>query len=133
LKILMEGLEAKSGIALERNYGYRTQGRSKMMAVKDAAKDFVHQRFQKHPDAKVGVFQFEGHPMLLCAPGAQEQEVLEALNRLPDFGGGSTDIYRAVDRAIGECRRHPSEVNAHHVVLVSDGCDYGAREVKNLL
>lgn len=131
-KIVMEGLENKSGIGLERNWNSTRRGRSKMMAVKDAAKDFVHQRYQKYPEARVLLFSFEDSPALL-ASGVSELEVIQGINSLPDCGGGSTNIYRAVDRAVNECKKRPSEVNAHHIVLVSDGCDYGAVNVKNLL
>lgn len=131
--ILRENLSARYGIPLEMNYSYRGKSRSKMMALKDAAKDFVHQRFQRVPDAKVAVFQFETSPQLLCAAGASETEVLAAINRLPDGGGGGTNIYSAVERAISECKQRPSEVGLHHIVLVSDGCDYGGIRVRDFL
>jgi len=131
--IVMQGLEKKSGIALTRNYGYRSSGqRTKMMAVKDAAKEFVHKRFEKYPDARVMLFQFSDYPELL-AGGANEQEVLDGISRLPDGGIGGTNIHVAVERAVNECKKRPSEVNSHHIVLVSDGCDYGAVHIKDLL
>jgi hypothetical protein len=103
-----------------------------MQAVKDAARDFVHKRFQKYPNANVTLFSFEDSPKLLSA-GLSEADLMEGISRLPDYGGGGTNIYRAVERALSECKKRPSEVNAHHIVLVSDGCDYGAKGVLDLL
>jgi hypothetical protein len=131
--IISEHLDDKYSIRLEMNYSHNTRGRSKMMALKDAAKDFVHTRFQKFADARVGVFSFEDHPSQLCAAGAVETEVLAAINRLPDNGGGGTNIYSAVDRVVNECKRRPSEVGLNHIVLVSDGCDGGAMRVEELV
>lgn len=131
--ILRENLADKYQIDLEMDHSVRLKSRSKMMALKDAAKSFVHTRFMKFPDARVGLFQFENHPQLLCATGASEAEVMEAINRLPDDGGGGTNIYAAVERVVNECKQKPSEVGLHHVVLVSDGCDYGGVRVKELL
>lgn len=131
--IVFNHLDQRYNIDLQMDYSVRLKSRSKMMALKDAAKDFVHQRFQKFPDAKVAVFQFEDHPQMLCAAGASEQEVLNAINRLPDMGGGGTNIYRAVDRVVNECQKRPSEVGLHHIVLVSDGCDGGGVKVKELV
>lgn len=135
MEIVKENLSDKYGIPLEQDYKYGMKGRSrsKMMALKDAAKNFVHTRFQKFADARVGVFSFEDTPMLLCAAGASEEEVMQAINRLPDNGGGGTNIYRAVDRVVNECKKRPSEVGLHHIVLVSDGCDYGGVQVKELV
>lgn len=133
MEIVKEGLSDKYGIPLEMDYKKRSKSRSKMMALKDAAKNFVHSRFQKFEDARVGVFSFEDTPSLLCAAGASEEEVMQAINRLPDNGGGGTNIYRAVDRVVNECKKRPSEVGLHHIVLVSDGCDYGGIKVKDLV
>src|SRR6266403_908142 len=134
MEIVKEGLSDRYKIPLEINYSHsRNRSRSKMMALKDAAKNFVHSRFQKFEDARVGVFSFEDSPSLLCAAGASEAEVMQAINRLPDNGGGGTNIYRAVDRVVNECKKRPSDAGLHHIVLVSDGCDYGGIQVKNLV
>lgn len=133
MKIVLENLSDKYSIRLDRNYNYRAKSRSKMMALKDAAKNFVHTRYQKFADARVAVFKFEEHPQLLCAAGASEQEVLNAIDRLPDNGGGGTRIYPAVERALNDCQKRPSEVGLHHIVLVSDGCDGDGVRVRNLV
>lgn len=133
MEALRENLSAKYGIKLERDYGIRKRSRTKMMALKDAAKKFVHERFQKFSDAKVGVFKFTTRTTLLCAAGASEEEVMVVLNNLPDGGNGGTEIYQAVERAVNECKKRPSEVNLHHLVFVSDGEDYSGSRVKDLL
>ncbi len=109
------------------------KNQSKMQILKGAAKQFVSKRFAKFADAKVAVMQFEDSPSLLCASGASEREVLAAIEMLPDHGGGGTNIYRAVTAGISDCKRRPSEVGAHHIVLVSDGCDRGALQIKDLV
>jgi hypothetical protein len=133
--ILTENLQQKYSIHVDMDYsrGSRKRQRTKMAALKDAAKNFVHDRFLKFKDARVGVFSFEDSPQLLCVAGATEDEVMAAINRLPDAGGGGTNIYRAVERVVGECKKRPSEVGLHHIVLVSDGCDYGAAQVEGLV
>lgn len=130
--VVDNNLDDKFSIPLRRNPGYRTVGRSKMMAVKEAARDFVAARFKKFPDALVTLFAFEGSPRLL-SNGASESDVLRGIDKLPDGGGGSTDIYRAVERALNDCEAHPSSVKRHHIVLVSDGLDSGAMGVPRLL
>jgi Mg-chelatase subunit ChlD len=108
------------------------RNKTKMQAVKEAASGFVKKRFEKFPDARVTVFSFEGHPSLLSA-GVTEEHVLQAINSLPDMGGGSTNIYSAVERAVNECKKRVQQVGMHHIVLVSDGMDGGATQVISLL
>ena len=103
-----------------------------MQALKEAAKEFVHKRFEKFPDARVLLYMFEYDPKLLSNGGA-EGETLQALNQLPDAGGGGTNIFRAVDRAVNDCKRVKGDIGANHIVLVSDGLDGGARQVEGLL
>jgi hypothetical protein len=131
--VLQEGLEAELNLQ-PINVAPATQQKrkSKMMAVKDAARDFVKKRFEKWPDANVMLFSFESHPTLLAA-GISEQNVLDGINRLPDGGGGGTDIYRAVARAVEHCKKRKDDVGVHHIVLVSDGMDGGATGVRGLL
>jgi VWA domain-containing protein len=120
-----------NGFSFPMNSKYRGNNRSKMEILKGAAKDFVSKRFAKFKDAKVAVMQFEESPMLLCASGAIESEVLAAIERLQP--GGGTDIFKAVVGGISDCKKRPSEVGAHHIVLVSDGCDGGAARVTELV
>lgn len=132
MKIIDEGLNYTYGIKLPINSGFVPKTRSKMQAVKDAAKDFVQKRFRKFPDAKVTVFGFETQPYLLSA-GEKQEDVLLAISRLQDTGGGGTNIFAAVEKAVGECKERPSQVGVHHIVLVSDGLDENAVTVRNLI
>lgn len=133
MAVIRDRLDSKYNIHLEMNYSARLKSRSKMMALKDAAKEFVHIRFMRFKDARVGVFSFEDRPKLLCAAGASEEEVMNGIERLPDFGGGGTNIYAAVEQVVNECKKRPSEVGLHHIVLVSDGCDGGGVRVRDLV
>lgn len=44
------------------------------------------------------------------------------------FNGGGTNITKGLGAAVALCRRSPSAVKLHHVILITDGCDYGALE-----
>jgi Mg-chelatase subunit ChlD len=131
--VVANDLQTEYGIPLQFDYSHRNKGRSKMMAVKAAAKGFVGARFKKWEGAKVGVFKFEDSPRMLVSPGASEQEVLNAIDSLPDGGGGGTNIYRAVDLAVSELTHRGSELKVNHIVLVTDGSDGGAERVSNLV
>jgi von Willebrand factor type A domain len=113
-------------------YGRKKDTRTKMQALKEAARNFVKQRFLKFPEALVSIFSFEDRARLI-SQGPTEQAVLAAIDSLPDFGGGGTNIYEAVSTAVNECKQRPSEVGLHHIVLVSDGMDGGATRCQNLL
>lgn len=132
-KIIDEGLSKKYNIPLQRkavSYSNRYSGKSKLEAVKDAARRFVAERFKKYPAANVKVFAFDES----CQDrthGVGEQAVLYALDSL--VPSGMTDIYGAVDRGVSECKKRPSEVGANHIVLVSDGFDSNAGMVEEKL
>lgn len=130
--VVDNNLHNKYGVHLRYNPSYHSRTRSKMQAVKEAARDFVSSRFRKYPDALVTLFSFEGHPQLL-SNGANEADVIRGIDRLPDGGGGNTDIFAAVECALGNIEAHPSKVKRHHIVLVSDGLDNGALRVPTLL
>jgi hypothetical protein len=117
------------GKYLERNY--KVQSERKIDIVKGSIQNFCEQRFAKYPDAQVAVWQFEHDVTRLCRAGASKEEVMLAIGKLQASGG--TDIYQAVEAAISECERHPSKMRSHHIVLVTDGQDHGAKDVKDLL
>lgn len=132
-KIVSEGLAARYGIPLPKNITHHAKSQSKMSAVKEAAKQFVTDRFKKYSDARVIIFEFDERPTLLTHGADGVDAVLEAVDGLPEFPDGGTHIFSAVDRALAECKAHPSEVGAHHIVLVSDGMDPDASRVQDLL
>lgn len=126
-KLIFEGFEFPINSKTKHN------SKTKMQALKGAAKKFVATRFQQHKDAMVGLMAFEDSSEILAYAGASEEEVLKAFDSLPDSGGGGTNIYQAVREALSEFKARPSLVGANHMVLVSDGLDLGATKVENML
>jgi len=109
-------------IKLPKTYNpYGSSGKSKIQAVKDAARGFVENRFEKYPDANVMVFGF-AESASVFARGAGKEEVLNGVESL-DAQGGNTRIFTAMRTVIGEFKKRPSQVRCHHVVLVTDGFD----------
>lgn len=104
-----------------------TKIHTKLEVVKDAAKRFVRQRFEKYPDSQVLVYSFDTESTQRVADAGVDA-VLKAIDEL--HLGGGTDIFSAVSRAVNEFKKRPSHVQAHHIVLVSDGADYGARNIE---
>lgn len=120
------------GIDPERDWGYARFTKRKIEAVRGAMKNFVEQRFQKYPDAQVGLFSFGTSQQLLAYAGNTKEIVLQAIAQLSADAGG-TDIMGAVRRAMNEMKARPSRVGAHHIVLVTDGQDHGALDIDQLL
>lgn len=118
-------------IKLEEVSSWTLHSERKIDAVRGAMKKFVEQRFKKFPDAQVAVFGFTTETKVKCYAGALKEEVLAAVDQLSSSGG--TQIFQAVERAITECKRRPSKVGAHHIVLVTDGQDYSALKVAELI
>lgn len=125
-------LMVKYNIDVPRDWEYGRVTERKIEAVRGAMKKFVEQRFQRFPDAQVGVFGFGSNVELMAYAGNDKPTVLNAIERL-DAGMGGTDIFRAVSHAMKEMKARPSRVKAHHIVLVTDAQDYGATEVEKLL
>lgn len=117
-------------IKLEEQSSWTLHTERKIDAVKGAMKKFVEQRFKRFPDAQVAVFGFTTTTEIKCYAGALKEEVLAAIDRLTSSGG--TQIFQAVERAVQECKRRPSKVGAHHIVLVTDAQDYSAERVQEL-
>ena len=122
----------KYGIDVPRDWNYARTTESKMEAVRGAMKKFVEMRFQRFPDAQVGVFGFGSQTELMAYAGNDKQTVLQAIERLSANMGG-TNIFHAVEKAMKEMKARPSRVKAHHIVLVTDAQDYGAIECEKLL
>lgn len=104
--------------------------KTKLVAMKDAAVEFVTKRFNKYPEADVVVFKFDDHPTKI-AESVPKGPTLAAIQAMG--GGGGTDIYTAMARGVQTCKKMQSPVKAHHIVLVTDGEDFSARNVPQLL
>lgn len=128
--ILEHNWQRDFGIQLEKDESFKSPTISKMTAVKNAAKEFVTARFNKYPDANVLVYAFDTS-VEARTKGFGRDIVLAAVDGLNPSGG--TNITPAVKAAVAECRSRPSQLGANHIVLVSDGMDYQAVKVEELL
>lgn len=124
------GVLRDMNLSLPANPAAPKQARSKLEAVKDAAKGFVRERFAKYPDAQVVVMKFSDEAKEVTR-GAGLESVLFAIDKLETEG--STEITDAVIKAVDLCQRRPSKVGMHHIVLVSDGFDSAAVQVRGQL
>jgi hypothetical protein len=103
---------------------------SKMEAVKQNGRKMIEERYAKFPDADVHLLFFEGS-VSYRKPSCKEDLLNQLKGVRPD--GGSTDISGAMRRAIEMCKKNPSPVNSHHIVLVTDGLDSEAAQVKFMI
>ncbi len=109
---------------------YRSKHVSKMDQLKRLASKAAQDRLAKYPESKVTIVAFDGKTQAWeCKDGAQVEAVIKALRP----SGASTDIVNALRNVIGMCKKAPSQVNMHHVVLVTDGEDYGLVEHQDML
>lgn len=108
-----------------------TDSHSKMEIVQGAMRDFVEQRFARFPDAQVALWTFDTSVSVRATAGAPKETILAEIDGL--HTGGGTSIKPAVERALAEFKKRPSHMGAHHIVLVSDGQDYTAEELPELV
>jgi hypothetical protein len=103
--------------------------KSKMAVVRDLASSEIRKRIAKYNESDIRVITFDQNPH---TKGARTQsELVAAVSSMMPAGG--TDICAAVEAAMRLCKKAPSPVNLHHLVLISDGLDYGAVRVKSLI
>lgn len=132
--ILDEGLVDKYiteiQVPVKGEYSLQTESRSQ--AMRGAMKKFVQQRFQKWPQSKVELIEFDSSPSVRAEAGATLETLLTEIDNIGQYGGG-TDIHAAVSFALRRVNQSPSPVNANHLILVTDGEDHRAINVENLL
>lgn len=119
-EVIVQDLYESIGLHPARTQSTKT---TKIEAVKRSLDRMIRERMDQYPDADVVLITFEGHAELY-AEGAQI-----CLNKLPllEANGGMTKISAGIERAMSYCRRHPSPVKNHHIILVTDGLDdYGS-------
>lgn len=102
---------------------------TKIGLVKSMAKKMVHQRHEKYPDASIEAVAFNSEPHALAAGTTAQLET--SIGQIDCTGG--TNITGAVQFAMAICKRRPSDVNLHHFVLVTDGEDWGATQLIDLI
>ena len=99
----------------------------------------IRERVHKYPDAKIHGIFFDSKPehIQVELPAdesgkrryrpATAEEIITAVYA-DRFHGGGTNITKGLASAVALCRRSPSAVKLHHVILITDGLDYGALE-----
>lgn len=126
LALLKAGL---AGNFAPRNWAVTGELTSKLGLVKKMAKKMVDERYQKYPDADVECMVFDTRVKFLGS--RTPDELLTSIEAI-QLGGG-TDIFGAVKTAIDLCKDQPSRIKLHHLVLVTDGADGGAKTLPDLL
>ena len=124
--VLQHGLHHLFRIDLQRNPFFVSKAKSKLDAVKDNAKKFVEEKFAKYGQAQIHVMSFDTRTKEITKSNEKDR-IIDAIDKL--WYGGGTDIFKAVMRSIEECENRPSVTKTHHVVLISDGLDYGALSI----
>lgn len=98
---------------------------------------YIRDRVHKYPDAKFYGIMFDS-----TVHRIEKEEKLEGrfVKRPPtaeeiitavyenDFYGGGTNITAGLRAAVALCKRSPSPVKLHHIIMVTDGLDYRAIE-----
>ena len=105
---------------------------TRLGVLRTLAKQEINARFDKYPNSRIAVIPFSGRAGVLFDDGKQE-EVDAAISKLdpnmqvPGLRGetiymdGGTDIMVAINEGLEVCRKHPSAVGLHHIIVVSDG------------
>jgi hypothetical protein len=108
---------------------YKLEARNtKMELVKKCVADLVDRRYEKYPDARVVLETFNADATIEAATHESIKTRLAGL-----YPNGGTNILYAVQQALSYFRQYPSPVGLNHLIIVTDGDDWGAMEVKNLL
>lgn len=107
---------------------------SRIELVKTLAKREIEARFDKYADSSVAVIPFGDNAKVSFDDGTRT-EVSAVLERLrigmDEVNENGTNILGALRVGVECCRKHPSSVGLHHFVLVSDGQDSNACEIKD--
>lgn len=126
-EIISRALWSEIGLAVRADASYYEQQRkhSKIAAVKQYAKEMIEERVRKFPDADLHLVEFSVMPSYSAVnTPADVVRQIEALNAT----GADTNIIPAVAFAISLCRKAPSPIKAHQLVLVTDALDEEASE-----
>jgi len=97
------------------------EGATKLDALKDLIKDAARKRFEKYPDSKISVVPFDYTPKIVPVSDLEGAGlVLDTMH-----ASGGTNITQALMGIVKNCKKAPSPVNLHHIILVTDGEDMG--------
>lgn len=132
--ILMGDGWLEVGLKPKQSYDFKTEeeaerhaGIPKMDAVKRLAQKMVDERFEKFPDADIHLMTFED--VTHYSKPKNRMDLIAQIQECTAYGG-NTRIARAVSDAIKLCKKNPSPVQSHHIVLVTDGMDSDLYELK---
>lgn len=108
----------------------RVQHRSKIKVLQAESKKMIRERFAKWPQADISLIEFEVGSKIHASKSLPEcEQLIDAM----DAWGYGTNIVEAIKAAIQLCKKSPSPVNSHHIILVSDGEDYSSSEISHLI
>mgnify|MGYP005850411213 FL=1 len=93
---------------------------SKIAVVRSELKKLIEERFQRFPEADVHLVRFGAR--VHYSPWKTRADLLQQVENLSACES-NTVIGAALARCVSMCKRRPSQVAAHHVVLISDGLD----------
>ena len=100
----------------------------KLGLMKQAVKDLVDRRIEKYPDAKMVLVTFDNETTIEATDKVSIKSALDSL-----YPRGGTNIYLAVSETLAYAKRFPSSVGLNHIILVTDGEDWGSIKVKELI
>jgi hypothetical protein len=129
LNTYVQHLDTRVGLQLVKT-GLGLTHKRKIDTVKTAAKDFIESRLDKYPDADITVIQF-GTNAKVISRKASRADLLEKIASMQVTGG--TDIFKAVNLAVEECKARPANLAANHIILVTDGESWTVNELKTLV
>lgn len=107
-----------------------SQDFTKLEIMKKAAKRMIQERVDKYPDANLGVVRFGGNASAI--PSTTLDGLLHAVDSLTGHEG-DTNIPNAIKAALKLCKKSPSLVNSHHIILVTDGMDHRGDQVESMV
>jgi len=94
---------------------------TKIQIAKSCAKTFLEKRFEKYPDARVGVSKFGGSTKEIVA-GQDKNTTIAVLTSDPSLdyaNGGGTNMHGALTHTLNKVKK--ARGSAHHFILVTDG------------
>lgn len=97
---------------------YLTKAETSRQMLREA----IEERFLRFADSDVSLIGF-GNKVDLVKVYTREQ-LLERVDRMIAYQVG-TNITLALETAVQMCKKAPSVVQVHNIVLITDGCDYG--------
>lgn len=129
-KALIISTDCWNELMLELNPRDRPASKEKIEVVRQLARRMVEERLQKYEDADISLITFgetADHTQALSKEALIAQ--IEALSAWQ----GSTYIVKAVQKAISLCKKAPSPVQSHHIILVTDGLGHDSSRMNALI